>query len=133
MIFVPPFGGYNKKIFRLASLAVICTPTSVNVAPPLNCGTRNIVLGENRSKIVIEGLDYITVIFQRNAISGKQGSDLHFCFRFTSSVRVKRLLVLFYTVCKFFFFKYMFSLPECFSCFFICFLNSRMVFILVFF
>ena len=26
MIFVPPFGGYNKKIFRLASLAVICTP-----------------------------------------------------------------------------------------------------------
>ena len=26
MIFVPPFGGYNKKIFWLASLAVICTP-----------------------------------------------------------------------------------------------------------
>jgi len=26
MIFVPPFWGYNKKIFRLASLAVICTP-----------------------------------------------------------------------------------------------------------
>jgi len=26
MIFVPPIGGYNKKIFRLASLAVICTP-----------------------------------------------------------------------------------------------------------
>jgi len=51
---------------------------------------------------VIEGLGYITVIFQLNAISGKQGSDLHFCFRFTSSVCVKRLLVLFYTVCKFF-------------------------------
>ena len=31
------------------------------------------------------------------------------------------------------FFRYMFSLPECFSCFFISFLNSRMVFILVFF